>query len=30
MQSIIPNMIYVEEKSWNYYPFTITEYTVGV
>jgi hypothetical protein len=24
MQSIIPNMIYIEEKSWNYYPFTIT------
>lgn len=27
MQSILPNMFYIEEKSWNYYPYTITEYT---
>jgi len=27
MQSIIPNMFYIEEKSWNYFPFTITEYS---
>lgn len=26
MQSILPNVFYIEEKSWNYYPFTITEY----
>lgn len=30
MQSFIPNMFYIEEKSWNYYPFTITEYTVSI
>ena len=24
MQSILPNVFYIEEKSWNYYPFTIT------
>lgn len=28
MQSLIPNMFYIEEKSYNYYPYTITEYTV--
>ncbi|XP_043465885.1 cytoplasmic phosphatidylinositol transfer protein 1 [Leptopilina heterotoma] len=27
IQSIIPRIFYVTEKAWNYYPFTITEYT---
>ncbi|XP_076653470.1 cytoplasmic phosphatidylinositol transfer protein 1 [Halictus rubicundus] len=27
IQSIIPKVFYVTEKAWNYYPFTITEYT---
>lgn len=27
IQAVIPRVIYVTEKSWNYYPFTITEYT---
>lgn len=27
VQSMIPRVFYVIEKSWNYYPFTITEYT---
>lgn len=26
MRSYIPKIFYVEEKAWNYYPFTITEY----
>lgn len=28
VQSIIPKIFYITEKAWNYYPFTITEYTV--
>lgn len=27
IQSIIPKIFYITEKAWNYYPFTITEYT---
>nr|XP_018907715.1 PREDICTED: cytoplasmic phosphatidylinositol transfer protein 1 [Bemisia tabaci] len=27
VQSLIPKVFYVTEKAWNYYPFTITEYT---
>ncbi|KAJ9597551.1 hypothetical protein L9F63_011609 [Diploptera punctata] len=27
IQSFIPKLFYVTEKAWNYYPFTITEYT---
>ncbi|XP_069688356.1 cytoplasmic phosphatidylinositol transfer protein 1 [Periplaneta americana] len=27
VQSFIPKVFYVTEKAWNYYPFTITEYT---
>ncbi|KAJ8922895.1 hypothetical protein NQ315_001437 [Exocentrus adspersus] len=27
IQAIIPKLFYVTEKGWNYYPFTITEYT---
>lgn len=27
IQSVIPRIFYVTEKAWNYYPFTITEYT---
>ncbi|XP_034951646.1 cytoplasmic phosphatidylinositol transfer protein 1 [Chelonus insularis] len=27
IQSLIPRIFYVTEKAWNYYPFTITEYT---
>ncbi|XP_014469299.1 PREDICTED: cytoplasmic phosphatidylinositol transfer protein 1 [Dinoponera quadriceps] len=27
IQSILPRIFYVTEKAWNYYPFTITEYT---
>ncbi|CAH0715542.1 unnamed protein product, partial [Brenthis ino] len=27
IQSIIPKIFYVTEKAWNYYPYTITEYT---
>ncbi|XP_068760925.1 cytoplasmic phosphatidylinositol transfer protein 1-like [Montipora capricornis] len=26
MRSYIPKIFYVEEKAWNYYPYTITEY----
>ncbi|KAL6442417.1 hypothetical protein ACFW04_002569 [Cataglyphis niger] len=29
IQSILPRIFYVTEKAWNYYPFTITEYTVS-
>lgn len=24
MQSFIPNIFYIEEKSWNYFPITVT------
>lgn len=27
MQGFIPNMFYIEEKSWNYFPYTVTEYS---
>ncbi|XP_026761738.1 cytoplasmic phosphatidylinositol transfer protein 1 [Galleria mellonella] len=27
LQSLIPKIFYVTEKAWNYYPYTITEYT---
>nr|QDR50954.1 retinal degeneration B beta [Heliconius melpomene] len=27
IQSLIPKIFYVTEKAWNYYPYTITEYT---
>ncbi|XP_050322746.1 cytoplasmic phosphatidylinositol transfer protein 1 [Bactrocera neohumeralis] len=27
IQAVCPRVFYVIEKSWNYYPFTITEYT---
>ncbi|XP_050351288.1 cytoplasmic phosphatidylinositol transfer protein 1-like [Nymphalis io] len=27
IQSLIPKIFYVTEKAWNFYPFTITEYT---
>ncbi|XP_023946915.1 cytoplasmic phosphatidylinositol transfer protein 1 [Bicyclus anynana] len=27
IQSITPKIFYVTEKAWNYYPYTITEYT---
>ncbi|KAK0160352.1 hypothetical protein PV328_007772 [Microctonus aethiopoides] len=27
IQGLIPKIFYIYEKAWNYYPFTITEYT---
>lgn len=27
LQAICPKIFYVTEKSWNYYPYTMTEYT---
>ncbi|XP_050294595.1 cytoplasmic phosphatidylinositol transfer protein 1 [Anthonomus grandis grandis] len=27
IQAIIPKIFYVTEKAWNYYPYTITDYT---
>lgn len=30
IQGLIPRIFYIYEKAWNYYPFTITEYTVGI
>ncbi|XP_066139866.1 cytoplasmic phosphatidylinositol transfer protein 1 isoform X2 [Euwallacea fornicatus] len=27
IQAIIPKLFYVTEKAWNYYPYTITDYT---
>lgn len=27
IQSVIPRIFYVTEKAWNYFPYTITEYT---
>ncbi|XP_072949240.1 cytoplasmic phosphatidylinositol transfer protein 1 [Epargyreus clarus] len=27
LQSLIPKIFYITEKAWNYYPYTITEYT---
>lgn len=29
IRSLIPRIFYVTEKSWNYYPRTLTEYTVS-
>ena len=29
-RSMVPKIFYVTEKAWNYYPFTITEYSVSV
>ena len=26
---MIPNIFYITEKAWNYFPYTITEYTVS-
>ena len=28
VRSVMPRACYVTEKAWNYYPYTITEYTV--
>lgn len=27
IQSVIPKIFYITEKAWNYFPYTITEYT---
>ncbi|CAF1040868.1 unnamed protein product [Didymodactylos carnosus] len=27
IRSFIPNLFYITEKAWNYYPYTLTEYT---
>ena len=27
IKSLVPKIFYITEKAWNYYPFTITEYT---
>ncbi|XP_003391701.1 PREDICTED: cytoplasmic phosphatidylinositol transfer protein 1-like, partial [Amphimedon queenslandica] len=27
VQSMLPRVFYIIEKSWNYYPYTLTEYT---
>ena len=29
IRKMVPKIFYVTEKAWNYYPFTITEYSVG-
>ena len=29
IQSMIPNIFYITEKAWNYFPYTVTEYTVS-
>ena len=26
---MVPKIFYVTEKAWNYYPFTVTEYSVS-
>ena len=28
-RSMVPKIFYVTEKAWNYYPFTITQYSVS-
>ena len=28
IKKMVPKTFYVTEKAWNYYPFTITEYSV--
>jgi hypothetical protein len=30
LKSMVPKIFYVTEKAWNYYPFTVTEYSVGL
>ena len=30
IRRMVPKIFYVTEKAWNYYPFTITEYSVGL
>lgn len=30
IRSLIPKIFYITEKAWNYYPRTITEYTVQI
>ena len=27
---MIPNIFYITEKAWNYFPYTVTEYTVSI
>ncbi|XP_073984415.1 cytoplasmic phosphatidylinositol transfer protein 1 [Rhodnius prolixus] len=27
LQAILPRVFYITEKAWNYYPYTVTEYT---
>lgn len=27
LQAVLPKVFYITEKAWNYYPYTITEYT---
>jgi hypothetical protein len=27
IRSMVPKIFYITEKAWNYYPYTITEYT---
>nr|XP_023666364.1 cytoplasmic phosphatidylinositol transfer protein 1-like [Paramormyrops kingsleyae] len=29
-RAVVPKIFYVTEKAWNYYPYTITEYTVSL
>ena len=30
IKRMVPKTFYVTEKAWNYYPFTITEYSVRI
>ena len=30
IRKMVPKIFYVTEKAWNYYPFTITEYSVNI
>ena len=30
IRKMVPKIFYVTEKAWNYYPFTITEYSVSL
>lgn len=30
LRSLVPRIFYVTEKAWNYFPFTITEYSVSL
>ena len=30
IRKMVPKIFYVTEKAWNYYPFTITEYSVCI